>query len=60
MPTGKYTVDNGEYSRNILVAIGKGSNVDSTEVSEIISIVGNSLVSIDTTSVESPSVVAAP
>jgi hypothetical protein len=59
LPTGKYTVDNGVDTRNILVAIGKGSNVDFTEVSEIISIVGNSLVSIDTTSVESTSVFTA-
>ncbi len=58
LPTGNYTVTNGNRTQELTVTIGTGSSVDFT-AAERIEIVGNALTTIDTSSAESTSVFTA-
>jgi len=56
LPTGSYEVTDGDEKRDIVVAIGQGTQVNFSDGFESIEVVGSAIAGIDTSSVESTTV----
>ncbi|WP_165384136.1 TonB-dependent receptor [Pseudoalteromonas sp. CO348] len=59
LPTGNYTVSNGEQSFDIVVTVGGTRSIDFTDKVEVLSVVGSRVSPLDLTSVESATVFTA-